>query len=156
MEDHNIRNATYRKSGSGRTGKRWSETHTVLNCMLINVKLPLGTQIWQCLRNMLLVHIIKLLCIINLLLIGRKAFIQLGYREYKPHVIYKEGSLNLLFLCHFCLLHYFSSHCHVSILVGVLFLDCSTLEPGPYLVGLLENRMCCCDQFYHCNNACTE
>lgn len=107
---------------------------------MINVKLPLGTQIWQCLRNMLLVHIIKLICVI-----GRKAFIQLGYREYKPHVIYKEGSLNLLFLLYFCLLYYFSSHCHVSILLVVLFLACSSLKPGPYLVGLLENRMCYCD-----------
>lgn len=31
VEDHNIRNAKYRKSGSGRTGKREPETPTVLN-----------------------------------------------------------------------------------------------------------------------------
>lgn len=64
---------------------------------MINVKLPLGTHIWQCLRHMVLVHIIKLLCFINFLPIGRKAFIQLGYREHKPHVVYKEGSLNLFY-----------------------------------------------------------
>lgn len=111
---------------------------------MINVKLPVGTQIWQCLRTMVLVHIIKLLCIINLLQIGRKALIQLGCREYKPHVIYKEGSLNQFYFLDVSVCYTIFPPVAMLVYSGILLLAFSTLESGPYLMwSLVRQRTGC-------------
>lgn len=99
---------------------------------MVNVKLPLGTQIWQCLKNKVLVHI-KLLCIISLLLIQRKNFLQLSYRENKPYIIYQESSLKLFYFFTIYIYNIFFYHHCAGILLGILFLVCNTLEPILYL-----------------------